>query len=99
MHHFHYYLAGNYFKIFTDHKPLVHIFSGNPPSARLIRWKIKLAEYNFDIVHISGHANNVADAMSRQSWTATVEDSTAEGDLNLEEGGDVVKYDTTRAQT
>ncbi len=40
VHHFHYYLAGNYFKIFTDHKHLVHIFSGNPPSARLIRWKI-----------------------------------------------------------
>ncbi len=48
-------------------------------------------------MHISGHANNVADAMSRQSWTATEEDSAAEGDLNLEEGGDVVKYDTTRA--
>ncbi len=88
VHHYHYYLSGTYFKIFTDHKPLVHIFGGNPPSARLIRWKIKLAEYSFDIVHISGHANNVADAMSRQSWTTTEMDE----DLNLEEGGDVVEY-------
>ncbi len=88
VHQYDYYLSGTYFKIFTDHKPLVHIFGGNLLSARLIRWKIKLTEKSFDIVHISGHANNVADAMSRQSWTTTETDE----ELNLEEGGDVAEY-------
>ncbi len=38
-------------------------------------------------MHISGHANNVADAMSRQLWTATEEEgSAAEGDLNRKKG-------------
>ncbi len=48
VHHFHYYLSGVYFKAFTDHKPLINILDGQPPSARFLRWKIKLADYHFD---------------------------------------------------
>ncbi len=36
IHHFHYYLSGVYFKAFTDHKPLINILNGQPPSARLL---------------------------------------------------------------
>ena len=70
IHHFHYYLSGVYFKAFTDHKPLINILNGQPPSARLLRWKIKLSDYHFDIIHIAGEVNSVADALSRQSWTS-----------------------------
>ncbi len=65
IHHFHYYLYGVYFKAFTDHKPLINILNGQPPSARLLRWKIKLSDYHFDIIHIAGEVNSVDDALSR----------------------------------
>ncbi len=29
-----------------------------------------LSDYHFDIIHIAGEVNSVADALSRQSWTS-----------------------------
>ncbi len=66
--HFHFYLSGRYFKVFTDHSPLVDIINGQAPSSRLIRWKHKLMDYDFDLHHIEGKDNPLADALSRQSW-------------------------------
>ncbi len=65
---FRFHLAGKFFKVFTDHRPLVNIINGQAPSSRLTRWKIRLLEYTFEIQHIDGSGNKVADAMSRQSW-------------------------------
>ncbi len=65
--HFRYQLAGRFFKAFTDHRPLTNILTGQAPSSRLTRWKIRLMEYNFEIHHVEGVANPVADALSRQS--------------------------------
>lgn len=67
--HFRYFLSGRFFKAFTDHSALVSILDGQPPSARLCRWKLKLLEYHFELCHIKGSANQVADALSRQSWS------------------------------
>ncbi len=66
--HFHFYLSGRFFKVFTDHNAAVDIIAGNPPSSRLARRKEKLSEYCFDLIHVSGKNNHVADALSRQSW-------------------------------
>ena len=66
--HFRYQLAGRFFKVFTDHRPLVNIINGPAPSSRLTRWKIRLLEYDFEIHHVDGIGNPVADALSRQSW-------------------------------
>lgn len=66
--HFHFYLSGRFFKAFTDHSALTNIIDGQPPSARLCRWKQKLAEYHFELCYIKGSTNSVADALSRQSW-------------------------------
>ncbi len=65
--HFRYQLAGRFFKAFTDHRPLTNILTGQAPSSRLTRWKIRLMENNFEIHHVEGVANPVADALSRQS--------------------------------
>ena len=35
------------------------------PNTRLIRWEIKLEEYNFEIKYTKGNQNNVGDALSR----------------------------------
>ncbi len=69
--HFHFYLSGRYFKAFVDHSPLINILDGQPPSARLSRWKRVLADYDFDIYYVKGRDNVMADAMSRQDWIQT----------------------------
>ena len=64
--HFHLYLCGHTFRVVTDHKPLVPLFTGTarngPP--RIERWAVQLQPYAFDIVYRLG-ANNPADYLSR----------------------------------
>lgn len=62
---FRHYLYGRKFKLRTDHKPLVWLANLKEPNSKLIRWKIKLNEYEFDIQHVQGKDNKVADALSR----------------------------------
>lgn len=67
---FHSYLYGRHFTLVTDHKPLLGLLSEGraiPPhaSARIQRWALTLAmyEYTFQFKRTEAHAN--ADAMSR----------------------------------
>jgi hypothetical protein len=62
---FRYYLYGKKFTIITDHNPLVYLKNITLSSERLTRWRLKLAEYDFDIEYRRGSANGNADAMSR----------------------------------
>ena len=59
------YLHGRKFKIVSDNKPLVWIMNVKDPGSRLMRWRIQLAEYDYEIVHKSGIQNSNADALSR----------------------------------
>lgn len=63
--HFRPYLYGQNFIIETDHNPLVWLYKIKEPNSRLIRWKLKLEEFNFQIVYKKGKDNKVADALSR----------------------------------
>jgi len=63
--HFRPYVYGTKFKIVTDHKPLIWLFNVNDPGSRLIRWRLKLEEYDYEIIHKTGRANANADALSR----------------------------------
>jgi len=63
--HFRPYLYGRSFTILSDHKPLQWLFNVNDPGSRLLRWRLKLEEYQYNIKHIPGTQNPVADAMSR----------------------------------
>ena len=60
-------MYGTKFKIITDHKPLIWLFSVNDPGSRLIRWRLKLEEYDYEIIHKAGRANANADALSRNA--------------------------------
>jgi hypothetical protein len=62
--HFRPYLYGRKFKITTDHQPLTWIMNVKDPSSRLLRWRIKLEEYDYEISH-KGALNTNADALSR----------------------------------
>ena len=55
------YLYGKKFGIQTDHR----LVSLKDPNSKLLRWKIKLDEYNFEIKYKEGKLNVNADALSR----------------------------------
>lgn len=59
------YLYGQKFIIRTDHKPLVWLFNCKEPNSKIIRWRLKLEEYNYEIQYKKGSANANADALSR----------------------------------
>ena len=57
-------LGGRYFTVRTDHKTLTFWHSVND-TPKVYRWKQRLSEFDFDIKHIDGKDNCVADALSR----------------------------------
>lgn len=71
VHYFRPYLYGREFILVTDHKPLVWLHSVKDPTSRLVKWRLKLAEYCYKIVYKAGTANANADALSRNPPTAT----------------------------
>ena len=67
MENFRPYVYGTHFKLIikTDHKPLKWLFNVKDPGSRLLRWRLKLENYNYEIQYVSGKNNSVADALSR----------------------------------
>ncbi len=62
------YIVGRHFKLETDHKPLIPIFSSKSLDAlspRLQRFKIRLMRYDFSIFHTPGKDLHIADTLSR----------------------------------
>jgi hypothetical protein len=69
------YLYGRRFTIVTDHRPLTWIFNVKDPSSRLLRWRLKLEEYDYKVVYRKGSNNTNADALSRIHVAATSRES------------------------
>lgn len=64
--HFRYFLLGqNKFTIITDHAALQYIHTMANPVPRVLRWIMKLAEFNYVLKHRPGKLIPHADAMSR----------------------------------
>jgi hypothetical protein len=57
------YLRSKHFHLFTDHKNLT--FLNNPPSEKVMRWRLSVQEFDFSVAYIKGEENNMADALSR----------------------------------
>ena len=77
------YLYGRRFTILSDHKPLEHILSPRAPTPtlaaqRLQRWAIMLSAFEYDLQHIPGVRNVVADALSRLPLPEEARDLEAE---------------------
>ena len=67
---FHQFLFGRHFTIFSDHKPLQHLFSASRPvptlaSARIQRWALMLVAYSYSIAYKPGAEHANADVLSR----------------------------------
>jgi hypothetical protein len=60
---FEYLIRDIHFTLLTDHKNLIYIDSET--SQKVKRWKLAIQEYDFDIQHIPGRLNVIADAFSR----------------------------------
>ena len=57
------YLLGHHFYLETDHANLMKLYMLTAP--KIVRWRLRLAEFSFTVIHIPGKSNVVADALSR----------------------------------
>jgi hypothetical protein len=84
------YIYGVKFDLLTDHMPLKWLFAktkGKEANLRLLRWVIKLAEFNINADYVKGKENNVADFLSRidaDNNEINVLEENVEADLNSE---------------
>ena len=67
---FHSYLYGHPFELITDHKPLLALIGEHRPtspqaSARIKRWSLLLAAYEYTLTFRGTHLHQNADALSR----------------------------------
>jgi transposase InsO family protein len=67
---YHVYLANQKFTVFTDHIALCWLKQIKYSQGRLLRWSLLLQGYDFDIIHVPGKRNAVADALSRRTYPA-----------------------------
>ena len=64
--HFEHFLRGMRFTVCTDHKALIHMATGKPATDwKLARWQMYIDTFDFDIIHIPGDQNLLADTLSR----------------------------------
>lgn len=57
------YLLGQRFIVETDHRNLLFIEKSTAP--KVVRWRLRLEEFDFELRHVPGRENEVADALSR----------------------------------
>nr|XP_047141340.1 uncharacterized protein K02A2.6-like [Hydra vulgaris] len=77
---FHQYLYGHKFTLYTDHKPLLGLFSENKElparaAARVLRWALLLSAYDYKLLYCPGEKNAAADGLSRLPLDASREKS------------------------
>lgn len=72
---FRHYLTGRKFVILSDHRPLQWLNNVTDPGARLLRWRLKLNNYDYSITYTPGKTNYVADELSRNGFCNFIEDN------------------------
>ena len=67
-------LLGRHFKIVTDHRALMFIQDKRKLAPRLERWIEYLTRFDFEIIHVEGTKNLVADSFSRYYSNESVDE-------------------------
>jgi len=62
------------FIIYSDHEPLQYLYNMSTTDGRIARTLEELNEYNFEIKHVSGRKNKIADALSRSPALPEIEE-------------------------
>lgn len=60
------------FFVYTDHKPLEGFLTNKNPANKILRWKLALEEFNYEIKYVRGTQNVVADHLSRSVNASTI---------------------------
>ena len=63
------YLERTHFVVRTDHDALRWLLNLTDASGKLQRWRLRLAEFSFEVVHRPGRVHQAADALSRLPTT------------------------------
>ena len=73
--HWRHFLTGRHFILKTDQKSVSYMFDkqhkGKIKNDKIMRWKLELSCYNFDIVYRPGKENTPADSFSRATGAAS----------------------------
>ena len=77
--HFAYYLYGNCFTCYTDHKPLCQLLLSDRLNGHLRRMAMKLQQRLVQIEYLPGNRNGMADAFSREERPRRKETESREG--------------------
>ena len=82
--HFHLYLYGSNFTVYTDHKPLLGIYkSQKSATTRIERWRLRLTPYEMILKYRPGRNDlNPADYVSRQPQDIPKRENAAEAYVN-----------------
>ncbi|KRH92187.1 putative LTR transposable element, partial [Pseudoloma neurophilia] len=73
--HFRHYLLGKEFLLRTDHIALTFLHTCKNPTTRMLRWALRLQEYQFKVEYLSG-PKNMADSLSRLYTVSKVKSAT-----------------------
>jgi len=74
------FLEGNVFTVRTDHQALRWICNTTDSSGRLMRWRLRLSEFTFDVVYKAGASLYTTDFLSR-AGTDALDDSDLEDEI------------------
>ena len=69
--HWHVYLAGKPFELYTDHNLLVHLRWQKDPRGKFTRWISEFKEFEYTVKCVPGKDNVKADALSRNRNAST----------------------------
>ena len=72
------YLAGKHFTLLTDQRSVAFMFNntqrGKIKNDKILRWRIELSTYNYDILYRPGKLNEPPDALSRGTCASAHDD-------------------------
>ena len=75
------FLSGRKFQLITDQKSVSFMFNcnshGKVKNAKILRWRLELQQFDYDIVYRAGKLNTAPDALSR-TFCSAVQDNTLE---------------------
>lgn len=78
------YLYGQKFTLITDHKPLTFIKTSDK-NMKILRWRLDLENYDYEIKYREGKSNVVADALSRMPIETNINET--QNNINLNSTG------------